>query len=93
MRFKDRDLERFWNDSAYPPQRVPSDVRRALYRKLQMLDAACDLRDFRVPPGNRLELLRGNRAGRYSIRVNDRWRLCFVWAGDEAREVEFCDYH
>ncbi len=40
-----------------------------------------------------MELLRGNRAGRYSIRVNDRWRLCFVWAGDEAREVEFCDYH
>ena len=64
-----------------------------LYRRLQMLDAAHTLLDLRTPPGNRLEKLSGSRAGSYSIRVNDQWRLCFRWSDGEAREVEFCDYH
>ena len=73
--------------------RVPRDIRRSLYRKLQMLDAACQLCDLRVPPGNRLEALKGEREGQYSIRVNRQWRLCFAWVHGEVQGVEFCDYH
>ena len=62
-------------------------------RKLQMLDAACSLGDLRVPPGNRLEALRGDRQGTWSIRINDRWRLCFRFEGGNAFEVEIVDYH
>jgi proteic killer suppression protein len=62
-------------------------------RKLRMLDAAFDVRDLTQPPGNRLEKLRGNRAGRWSIRINDQWRICFVWEKDGAYEVEVVDYH
>ena len=58
-----------------------------------MLDAAADLRDLRSPPGNRLEALQGDRAGQYSIRINDRWRLCFVWHDGGADDVEIVDYH
>ena len=62
-------------------------------RKLQILDAACVLDDLKVPPGNRLEALAGDRKGQYSIRVNRQWRLCFKWSNGEAKEVEFVDYH
>jgi proteic killer suppression protein len=62
-------------------------------RKLIQLDAAGELSDLRVPPVNRLEALQGNLAGRYSIRINDQWRLCFRWDGSDASEVEICDYH
>lgn len=94
MEFKDEDLRRFWIDpTKHVPRRVPPVLRRQLYRKLQMLSAAVDIRDLLIPPGNRLEALKGSRAGQYSIRVNDRWRLCFVWKDGEAKEVEFCDYH
>lgn len=93
MKFKDRDLTEFWNDFTCAPRRVPPDVRKTLYRKLQMLDAARGIVDLRVPPGNCLEKLAGSREGQYSIRVNDQWRLCFRWLDNEAREVEFCDYH
>lgn len=94
MRFHDKDIEAFWDDpDAHPPRRVPPACRRMLYRKLQMLDAAHDIRDLRIPPNNRLEKLKGNRVGQYSIRVNDQWRLCFIWTSHGAEEVEFCDYH
>lgn len=94
MEFKNRDLELFWDDpDNNPPRSVPPELRRALYRKLQMLDAAFDIRDLRIPASNHLEKLRHDRAGQYSIRVNDRWRLCFVWTLEGAKEVEFCDYH
>lgn len=94
MEFKDRDLEAFWEDpDSSPPRRVPPQLRRILYRKLQMLDAAAELRDLRVPPNNRLEKLQRDRAGQYSIRVNDQWRLCFTWTPEGAKGVEFCDYH
>jgi proteic killer suppression protein len=69
------------------------DIQRAILRKLLILDAAESLEDLRVPPGNRLKKLRGNRKGPYSIRVNDQWRICFVWSEGEAYEVEFTDYH
>ena len=61
--------------------------------KLQMLDAAKRLDDLRVPPGNRLEALKGDRAGQHSIRVNERWRICFVWRAGESSAVEVVDYH
>ena len=67
-------------------------VRRVAERKLAMLDAAHTLEYLRVPPGNRLEKLRGDRAGQYSIRINDKWRICFRWQGD-AFDVEIVDYH
>ena len=62
-------------------------------RKLTMLDAAESLQDLRVPPGNRLEKLAGRRAGQHSMRVNDQWRVCFVWRDGDACEVEITDYH
>ena len=73
MEFKDRDLEAFWEDpDANPPRKIPSQLRRIVYRKLQMLDAAADLRDPRIPPSNHLEKLQHDRAGQHSIRVNDQ---------------------
>lgn len=62
-------------------------------RKLQLLNAAGSLDFLRVPPGNRLEALRGDRAGQHSIRINDQWRVCFVWANGSAQNVEIVDYH
>lgn len=94
MKFKDSDIELFWIDpERFTPRRVPPGCRKALYRKLQILDAACDLRDLRIPPNNRLEKLKGDRAGQYSIRVNSQWRLCFAWTNKGPERIEFCDYH
>jgi proteic killer suppression protein len=75
------------------PKGFPADVLKIARRKLEMLHAADRLDDLRAPPGNRLEALHGDRVGRYSIRVNDRWRICFVWKDSGAEEVEFVDYH
>lgn len=66
---------------------------RIARRKLLLLHRAKSLDDLRVPPGNRLEALRGNRKGQYSIRINDQWRICFVWVQGDARDVEIVDYH
>ena len=68
-------------------------IERQALRKLDMLDAAPDLRTLSSLPGNRLEALRGDRKGQYSIRINDQWRICFVWSEGHAREVEIVDYH
>ncbi|MGH9417402.1 MAG: type II toxin-antitoxin system RelE/ParE family toxin [Terriglobales bacterium] len=68
-------------------------MKRAARRKLAMLHAAHRLEDLRSPPGNRLERLMGNREGLYSIRINDQWRLCFIWSEGDAFEVEIVDYH
>jgi len=68
-------------------------VQRVALRKLRMLDAAESLDDLRVPPGNRLERLRGDRQGQHSIRINDQWRICFRWRGGDAHDVEIVDYH
>ena len=70
----------------------PPDIQRTARRKLLQLHAATQLGDMRVPPGNRLEALKGGRAGQHSIRVNDQWRICFRW-GSGAQEVEIVDYH
>ncbi len=69
------------------------DAQRAALRKLLILDAAVLLDDLRVPPGNRLEKLKGNRKGQYSIRVNNQWRICFTWSHGDAIDVELTDYH
>ena len=68
-------------------------IERAALRKLAMLAATVTVEDLLVPPGNRLEVLRGDRAGQWSIRINDQWRLCFKWEGGDAHDVEICDYH
>ena len=68
-------------------------IERIALRKLQQLHAASNLQFLRVPPGNRLEALQGNRAGQYSIRINDQWRICFCWEDGNANHVEIVDYH
>ena len=70
-----------------------ANIERTALRKLVQLDLATSLGDLRVPPGNRLERLEDDRVGRWSIRINDQFRLCFVWAGEHAEEVEIVDYH
>ena len=69
------------------------NIESVALRKLQQLHAAVELAFLRIPPGNKLEALRGNRAGQHSIRINDQWRLCFVWRDGHAHEVEIVDYH
>jgi proteic killer suppression protein len=89
--FRDRDTERLFHRR--PTRRLGPEVQRVALRKLRMLDAAETIEDLRMPPGNRLERLRGDRAGQHSIRVNDRWRICFRWTDGEAHDVEIVDYH
>jgi proteic killer suppression protein len=74
-------------------RKLPSTIQRTARRKLLYLDDADDLRDLVSPPGNRLEQLAGDRAGQYSIRINDQWRICFVWRAGKASNVEIVDYH
>ena len=69
------------------------NIERAALRKLEQLQVSARLEDLRVPPGNRLEMLKGDRAGQYSIRINDQWRVCFAWRDDAADDVEIVDYH
>lgn len=76
-----------------PEPTLGADVQRVALRKLRQLHAAITLDDLRAPPGNRLEKLRGERAGQYSIRINDQWRVCFWWSKGDAFEVEITDYH
>ena len=72
---------------------LPQDIQRIALRKLWMIDAAPDLNSLRVPPGNRLEALSGNRSGQHSIRLNEQWRVCFCWREGNAQDVEIVDYH
>ena len=74
-------------------RRFGSDLQRMANRKLLIIDAAETLNDLRVPPGNRLERLRGERVGQYSIRINDQWRICFTWSAAGPANVEIIDYH
>lgn len=88
--FGDKDTERLAN--GYRVKRFSSFERAAL-RKIRQLQVSTALDDLRVPPGNRLEALKGDRAGQFSIRINDQWRICFTWSGDKASEVQIVDYH
>jgi len=89
--FRDRDTERLFQRQ--PVKKLGSDVQRTGLRKLRMLDAATTLDDLRVPPGNRLERLKGDRDGQHSIRINEQWRVCFLWRSGDAYDVEIVDYH
>lgn len=89
--FRDRDTERLFLRERV--RRFPAELLTSMLKKLRLLDAAVTVDDLRVPPGNRLEKLRGDRAGQYSIRVNDQWRICFVWRDGTAHDVEIVDYH
>lgn len=87
--FRDRHTERLYNGETI---RAFQAFERVALRKLDMLNSASGLEDLRSPPGNRLESLRGDRRGQHSIRINDQWRICFVW-DDGAESVEIVDYH
>lgn len=89
--FCDREAELIWRGQA--SKKLPADIQGTVRRKLRMLNNAATLNDLRVPPANRLEALKGRRAGQYSIRINKQWRLCFIWSGGHADEVEIVDYH
>ena len=89
--FGDRDTERLFRRE--PVRRFPAELQRTMLRKLGIVDAAEQLEELRVPPGNRLEKLKGARAGQHSIRINDQWRICFRWKDGNAYDVEIVDYH
>ena len=89
--FGDRDTQRLFERERV--RRYPGELQRTMLRKLVVIDAAEVLEDLRVPPGNRLEKLRGERAGQHSIRINDQWRICFRWQDGDAHDVEIVDYH
>ena len=89
--FADRDTERLFQRERV--RRFPVGLLRLMLRKVGLVDAAEQLEDLRVPPGNRLEKLKGDRAGQHSIRINDQWRICFRWKDGNAYDVEIVDYH
>jgi toxin HigB-1 len=89
--FRDRETEKVFRREG--TRKLSHDIQRIAQRKVVVLDAAESLGDLRVPPGNRLERLTGDRAGQYSIRINDQWRLCFCWEGGDAHDVEIVDHH
>ena len=89
--FRDKEAEKVFIRER--SRKLPTDVQRVAQRKLTMLDAADSLQDLRVPSGNHLEKLSGDREGQHSIRINDRWRVCFRWRDGEAHDVEIVDYH
>lgn len=89
--FKGREAERVWRGDG--SRKLPRAIQQVARRKLRMLNNAQVLDDLRVPPGNRLESLRGNRAGQHSIRINQQWRICFVWKDGQVQDVEIVDYH
>ena len=89
--FRDKDAEAVWR-RCYVKKLSP-ELSRLAYNKLVLINAAETINDLRVPPGNRLEKLAGRRAGQYSIRINDQWRICFTWSTSGASNVEIVDYH
>ncbi len=89
--FADTETEKLFHREQV--RKLPPEIQRTALRKLVQLDAAITLDDLRVPPGNRLEALTGNRLGQHSIRINDQWHVCFVWMAGGAEGVEIVDYH
>ena len=89
--FRSKETERIWNGQT--SRRFPGDIQQRALRKLRQLDASLTPDDLRNPQGNRLEALKGSRAGQMSIRINDQWRICFRWIGHDAHDVEIVDYH
>ena len=89
--FADRETQLIWEGQR--SRKLPADIQATARRKLRMLNNARDLVDLRIPPGNRLEVLKGKRAGQCSIRINNQWRICFKWNDNAAVGVEIVDYH
>ena len=89
--FSDKHTEQLFNRERV--RKLPSTILRTAYRKLLIIDAADVIEDLRIPPGNRLEKLSGNLSGKYSIRINNQWRIIFKWKNNNAFEVEITDYH
>ena len=89
--FKNKETEKIFHREY--SLKFPKDIQSTAFRKLRMLHRSIILNDLRVPPGNRLEALKGVRKGQYSIRINDRWRICFRWKEGEKLDVEIVDYH
>jgi proteic killer suppression protein len=89
--FADRETEQIWRGER--SRKLPGDIQGIALRKLRLLHAARALQDLRVPPGNWLEALKGNRNGQWSIRINDKWRICFRWDDGGPNDVEIVDYH
>jgi len=89
--FRDKETEKLWRSGK--SRRIPSALRLRAFKKLAILNAAVNLDNLRVPPGNQLEALRGDRSGQHSIRVNDQYRVCFTWRAGNAFNVEVVDYH
>ena len=89
--FRGKDAEAIWHRRYV--KRLSPELSRHAYNKLVLINAAQTINDLRVPPGNRVEKLVGDRAGQYSVRINDRWRICFTWSAGGAGNVELVDYH
>lgn len=89
--FKDPETENIWEGKV--SRRLPINIQVVARRKLRMLNNAQNLNDLRIPPANRLEALKGKRKGQLSIRINDQWRICFVWTAGDAHHVAIVDYH
>lgn len=88
--FRDKETQKLWKGQR---TRFPADLLHRAITKLNMLDAAPTIESLRIPPSNRLEVLRGNRSGQHSIRINDQWRICFRWDSGSVTDVEITDYH
>ncbi len=89
--FKSKETEKVFNRDR--SKKLPGDIQQVALRKLKMLNRSQNLQDLRIPPSNRLERLKGDRKGQYSIRINDQWRICFHWERGDAYDVEIVDYH
>ncbi len=89
--FKDNETEKIYFRER--SRKLPPDIQQVALRKLRMVKNAKTINDLRIPPANRLEKLVGNRSGQYSIRINDQWRICFIWKDRDATDVEITDYH
>ncbi len=89
--FADKEAARIWQGRV--SRKLPGDIQQVARRKLRMLNNAQTLDDLRIPPANRLESLKGDRKGQHSIRINQQWRICFVWHNGNAEKVQIVDYH
>jgi proteic killer suppression protein len=89
--FRNRETEKAYTREG--SRKLPGDIQQVGLRKLRMINHAKSINDLRIPPANRLEKLSGDRQGQYSIRINDQWRICFIWKAGDAFEVEITDYH
>jgi len=89
--FKCRETEKIFKRIS--SKKFPTEIFRRAFVKLHSIDIAIDINDLRIPPSNNLEVLKGNRKGQYSVRINDQWRICFIWNDNNAYDVEIVDYH